>query len=270
MTRNALLIEQEQFFSEIKHNKGRYIDFLDTMARFHKYPLRQQISLFFHGAADGTAYAGRDIWERLGTTLKPNAVGVPILVGEKGREDVRYIFEAKDTLDYNREDIQARLWKFDEDMHGGHIAQIYPDGTTTAVRIASECKRLVREKGVEQEAQLVAATAAYIVLARMGLDAKGIVGINILMGAWPDRGLEDVLEMANAISNQILTPLGQWIRTEGRERNDDAGLLHDDAGDGRPLGERGLGEGAVPGGRLNQAVKHKNGAVAYSMMRLLF
>ena len=248
ITRNALLAEQEQFFSEIQYNKGRYIDFLDTMARFHKYPLRQQISLYFHAAADGTAYARRDIWERLGTTVKADAVGVPILEGEKGREDVRYIFEARDTLDYNREDIQARFWQYDEDMHGGHIAQIYPDGTTTAVRIASECKRLVREKGVEQEAQLVTATAAYIVLARMGLDAKGIVGINILMGAWPDRGLEDVLEMANAISNQILTPLGQWIRTEGRERNDDAGLLHDSVGDGRSFGERGMGEGTVPEG----------------------
>lgn len=130
ITRNALLAEQEQFFSEIQYNKGRYIDFLDTMARFHKYPLRQQISLYFHAAADGTAYASRDIWERLGTTVKADAVGVPILEGEKGREDVRYIFEARDTLDYKREDIQARFWQYDEDMHGAHIARTYPDGAT--------------------------------------------------------------------------------------------------------------------------------------------
>lgn len=248
ITRNALLAEQEQFFSEIQYNKGRYIDFLDTMARFHKYPLRQQISLYFHAAADGTAYASRDIWERLGTTVKADAVGVPILEGEKGREDVRYIFEARDTLDYNREDIQARFWQYDEDMHGAHIARTYPDGATTEDRIAAECKRLAH--GSAEMEDLAASTAAYIVLARMRLPAKETYGLKILMSAWPEPpySLEGVLEVANDISNQILSPLGQWIRTEGRERNDDAGLLHDFVGDGRSLGERGMGEGTLPGG----------------------
>lgn len=182
ITRNALLAEQEQFFTEIRYNKGRYIDFLDTMARFHKYPLRQQISLFFHAASDGTAYAGRDIWERLGTTVRPDAKGVPILDGEKGREDVRYIFEARDTLDYSREDIQARLWKYDEDIHGAHIARIYPDGLTTAERIALACNRLAHETGTEHE-PLLAATSAYIVMARMGLSARDTQAVKVLMAS---------------------------------------------------------------------------------------
>lgn len=36
ITRNALLAEQKQFFSEIQYNKGRYIDFLAKFSRTQK------------------------------------------------------------------------------------------------------------------------------------------------------------------------------------------------------------------------------------------
>ena len=51
INRNTLLIENHRFLLEFKSNKRRYMDFLKTMAKYHKYSVPQQMNLFFHAPA---------------------------------------------------------------------------------------------------------------------------------------------------------------------------------------------------------------------------
>ena len=41
---------------------GAYKKFLDTMARYHKYKLAEQINLHYHAPASARAVAPREIW----------------------------------------------------------------------------------------------------------------------------------------------------------------------------------------------------------------
>ena len=45
INRNTMLIENHRFWTELRGNKGRYLDFLGTMADYPKDNLMQQATL---------------------------------------------------------------------------------------------------------------------------------------------------------------------------------------------------------------------------------
>ena len=53
---HTLLEERDRFYSDLRFNKNRFIDFLGAMAKHYRHPIHTQIGLFFHGSAAGVAY----------------------------------------------------------------------------------------------------------------------------------------------------------------------------------------------------------------------
>ena len=50
INRNTMLIENHRFLTELRGNKGRYLDFLGTMAKYHKYnPQQRQLLRWRYG-----------------------------------------------------------------------------------------------------------------------------------------------------------------------------------------------------------------------------
>ncbi|MBO5628266.1 MAG: hypothetical protein J5965_04220 [Aeriscardovia sp.] len=73
--------------NNMQSNQQRYIDFLSTMGKYHKYGLTQQINLFFHVPANASgAVATKAIWEKLGRKVADNARPIPIITGSEYQE----------------------------------------------------------------------------------------------------------------------------------------------------------------------------------------
>ena len=113
INRNTLLVEAHRFLVDMQSNQQRYMEFLSTMSKYHKYDLMQQINLFFHAPAGSMAIAPAKTWEKMHRTLKADARPIPILEGTRNREELRMVYDVSDTNEHTDADVRL-LWQFDE------------------------------------------------------------------------------------------------------------------------------------------------------------
>ncbi len=106
--------EIEDFYLNAMIDQGSYINFLDTMANFHKYNLEEQINIFNNAPQNSVAVASENIWKRLGRTLKNNATPIPIIKTDGENERVEYVYDTSDTNEYNPNEVL--LWHIDEEL----------------------------------------------------------------------------------------------------------------------------------------------------------
>lgn len=219
INRNTLLVEAHRFLVDMDSNPQRYIDFLSTMAKYHKYDLMQQINLFFHASADNTAVAPRETWEKLGHPLKQDAAPILLLKGERNRETIETVFDVSDTVDYRPD--HKLLWQFDAKKAEDYMDEHFPGPGTIPERIIRHCEILAENTSPDESRQkFVALSTAYIVLERMGYDANESAGFQIAMQPWQDIHAKDILEITNRLAKHILNPLGEHIRKAEREEKE--------------------------------------------------
>ena len=84
----ATMIEERnrKYLDELQGNIGKYLSFLSTMARFHKYAVADLTSFAIEAPAMFTAVASAQFWERhFRRKISPHAKGVTssgLLCGE--------------------------------------------------------------------------------------------------------------------------------------------------------------------------------------------
>lgn len=222
--RNSLLEERQRFLVDVKAGAQSYLDFLGTMARFHKYSFVQQVSLFNHAPANSTAVATAEQWQRMGRTLDSEARPIPILKGEPNRETVEMVYDVSDTAQYRQG--ENMLWQFDEVRHQGYLDEHFPGMGDVLERVRSACEKATSEL-TEGNKNLIGLSAAYVVLTRMGYDAEDLA-VDIAMMPWQVDKPEEVLTAVNRISGEMLNPLGAYIRKESEANGRDG-----NANDGR-------------------------------------
>lgn len=219
INRNTMLIENHRFLTELRGNKGRYLDFLGTMAKYHKYNLMQQVNLFFHAPSAATAVAPLEVWQKLGHPVREHARAIPILTGERNRETISYVYDMRDTEGY--QEGQTVLWKLDENADLPYLEQCFPGDETAGIqeRVLSKCRQLAEGSPVENP-ELVALSTAYVVLTRMGYDTDAVVGLPLLQLPWQDIHPDEALAAVNQFSQQLLNPIGKYIRDKEREHHE--------------------------------------------------
>ena len=217
--RNMMLNENHRFLTELRGNKGRYLDFLGTMAKYHKYNLMQQANLFFHAPAAATAVAPLEVWQKLGHPVREQARAIPILTGERNRETISYVYDMRDTEGY--QEGQTVLWKLDEATDLPYLKQCFPGDETASIqeRVLSKCRQLAEGSPVENP-ELVALSTAHVVLTRMGYDTDAVVGLPLLQLPWQDIHPDEALAAVNQFSQQLLNPIGKYIRDKEREHHE--------------------------------------------------
>ena len=237
---HTLTEERRMFFSDLRFNKHRFIDFLGMMAKHHRHPLSAQIGLFFHGRAADEAYASPGVWESLRTEVRKEARGVPVLMGEEGQEEIGYLYDISDTRDPAREDLRTLLWHYDDMRDGVFLrAQLGKEDKETQAAVMDACRALAEESADEKERSLVALGAAYVTLSRLGLNAEEEAGLPLILTEYNDMDAEKTLTGIQRIAQRILGPVARHIREEARNHekgNDLSGRTHPSLGDAEESG----------------------------------
>ena len=246
INRNTLLVEAHRFLVDMQSNQQRYMEFLSTMSKYHKYDLIQQINLFFHAPAGSVAIAPAETWEKLHRSLKPDAKAIPILEGTRNREEMRFVYDVSDTNEHTSAD-ENLIWQFDEARDAAYMDEHFPGTGTMQERVTRICKMMAENSGARAEdKELLGLSAAYIVLSRLGYDADDLE-MNLVMMDFPAFNAEEVLGQVNQMTQSILNPLGEHIRKEQKNERTAEHEQSDAERDGdRPLeGPVGVREGSL-------------------------
>ena len=261
LNRNTLLVEGHRFLTDMKSSQQSYLGFLDTMSRFHKYSLMQQVNLYHHAPASSTAVATAETWKKLGRTVSPNAREIPILMGERNREVMETVYDISDTVKEQNSRTDVLPWKFDEERHQAYLDEHFPGEGNVVERVRKACEALT-DGWTEDNKDVIGLSVAYVVLTRMGYDTEDLA-VEMAMMPWQIENPEQVLTTVNRLSGQVLNPMGAYIRKESEKNNERSREGTDGGGRGEPqdqvAGNVRVVPDALPDNGENRAVEETLG-----------
>lgn len=242
--KKELLDEIENFYFNTMVDQGSYLNFLDTMSKFHKYNLQEQINIFHNAPENSTALASKNIWQRINRTLKSDAKPIPIIRGEAGQERVELVYDVSDTNEYREN--EELLWRIDEERDKEYLdANLQGEGSVED-RVRHICMQMSAGfEGSDEEKNILGLSLSYVTLKRMGYDASD-VSTELISTPWELENPEKVLTEVNTLAKSILNPMGNYVKN-GRTNQNDRSRLHisadntDSRGTGGRNGELGTG-----------------------------
>jgi len=240
----------------IVSDEEQWKKFLHTAGHMYKYPFREQM-LIYAQRPDATACASLELWnEKMNCWVNKGAQGIA-LIDEEGvhRSGLKYVFDVKDVHEARFIGHKPKLWKMEEE-HKDYVIdsleRIYgeTDASRTfesrimelANRVASEmAPDIVSEQlsmsvegsfleeldELNLEVRLrdtLAASIAYTVLERCGMDADDVVGIEFPY-VHEFNSIESLAVMGEAtaeLTGPILREIGRSISIYDREKAQEA------------------------------------------------
>lgn len=158
----AALIEErnKKYLADLQGNIGKYLSFLSTMARFHKYEVADLTSFAIEAPAMFTAVADKDLWERhFHRKINSSAKGVTLI--KDGKKTVFY--DVSETESIEKNPMEVKLWQYDESAHKKFIDAVVADENSTEKQI-----QII----VEKSKKLLALSVESVILERMGFSTE--------------------------------------------------------------------------------------------------
>ena len=211
--------EVRKHLADVAGNAEKYRNFLNTMAKFHKYSIIEQFNLHDRAPDDAIAVASEDIWQKaFHTKLAGDAVSIPLLVPqENGQYALRYVYDVRDTAGFRSGDAILRnvLWNFtaeDEaaakNVLGGTQRQSLDEA------IHEKAVALVRQRRTKPE-DFIVRSVEHVVRARLGLLQPQPPPIEDIP---QNVHIAVILDAVHDASKDILDALGNAIRKAQQER----------------------------------------------------
>lgn len=221
---NTLLMESHNFPKTLETDNRAFLEFLGTMAKYHKYDIPQQVSLHLHAPRKASAVATREVWERyFGTEPLPEAEEIPAIVKSKdGSYQAVTLYDIQDTAYYRTlseqgilDEIPSIPWKYEADVHGAAVMQALgsaASGTPNEAALSAALHQAVLQKVLARRSDyssLLLAATEYVARERLGLPANPSVLQSISRDGIPmDRFLAEV----NAEVKEVLSPVAAAVK----------------------------------------------------------
>lgn len=216
--KEQLQVEIRNHLIEVGGSTHQYKNFLDTIAKFHKYSIMEQINLHYHAPSEASAVAPDYVWKNsFRTTLRDGAVAIPLLTAEPNDQySVRYVYDIRDTVAFQNGNaaVQGIPWKFSSE-HEDLAARTLGSSTERSVSEA------IREKVAElvaaqnsEHADFLTASVEYVVRSRLGLSNQNTFPAELSIPQ--DVHIAVVLGEVNQVSRTILDSLGKAITAANR------------------------------------------------------
>lgn len=227
---NKLINEHDQFLTNIKNNPNRYMDFLSTMAKFHKYPLMQQINLYFHAPAAAPAVASKHILnDVLHWQLEEDAPIIEILNTTPEGTTIEHVYDIRNTRHYkelSEKDIEQIIWKYNHDKHQKIVDKLFPGEGELSQRILDTFTKEINIYNEQNgntitDPEFLALTSTYITLERLGYNAEEEIGMQFIMHTWQDFNAAMLLDMAKSFATDKLKRIEAYIKTDNLEKEQD-------------------------------------------------
>lgn len=211
---NSLLIEAHTLPQNAKNDTAVYTSFLDTMAKFHRYPVATQINLHYHAPAGARAVASADLWHRgFATALVEGATAIPVLLPNKNAEEgysVGTVYDIADTVGFQLgdTDITSKPWQYTDNNETSAMEALgEADAENINVAVHNAVQKIVAGMDTDYPS-LIAESVEYIVRARLHLP-KSTEVLSSISREGVD--MEVLLKDINSVSRGILDSIGQAV-----------------------------------------------------------
>ena len=166
------MIEQrnEKYLKDLQGNIGKYLSFLSTMARFHKYPVADLTSFAIEAPAMFTAVASADFWAKhFRRSISTHAKGVTLI--KDGKKTVFY--DVSETEAPRNNPMDVRLWQYDGSVHKKFIDAVVSGETDTEKQIHIVAEELANRSSIDKKSKkLLTLSVETVILERMGLSTE--------------------------------------------------------------------------------------------------
>ena len=168
----ATMIEERnrKYLESLQGNIGKYLSFLSTMARFHKYAVADLTSFAIEAPAMFTAVASAEFWEKhFRRKISPQAKGVTLI--KEGKKTVYY--DVSETEPTARNPMDVRLWQYDDAAHKKFINAVVSDEVDTEKQIHVIAEELANRNSIDKKSKkLLALSVESVILERMGMSTE--------------------------------------------------------------------------------------------------
>ena len=240
----------------IVSDEEQWKKFLHTAGHMYKYPFKEQM-LIHAQRPDATACASLELWnEKMNCWVNKGAQGIA-LIDEEGvhRSGLKYVFDVKDVHEARFIGHKPKLWKMEEE-HKDYVidslerifgetdasrtfesrimelanriaSEMAPDIVSEQLSMSVEGSFLEELDELNLEVRLrdtLAASIAYTVLERCGMDADDVVGIEFPY-VHEFNTVESLAVMGDAtaeLTGPILREIGRSISIYDREKAQEA------------------------------------------------
>ena len=168
----AKMIEERnrKYLDNLQGNIGKYLSYLSTMARFHKYAVADLTSFAIEAPAMFTAVASAEFWEKhFHRSISTQAKGVTLI--KDGKKTVYY--DVSETEAPRNNPMDVRLWQYDDAAHKKFINAVVSDEADTEKQIHVIAEELANRSSVDKKSKkLLALSVESVILERMGMSTE--------------------------------------------------------------------------------------------------
>ncbi len=160
----------QKYLEELQGNIGKYLSFLSTMARFHKYEVKDLASFALEAPAVYTAVADEEVWQKHFSRKKSaNARGIKLVKDGK----IKIVYDVSETESAVKNEVAVNLWQYDESKHKKFIDAVAADEKDIEKQIRLIAQKLTSRRNISEESKkLVALSVEAVIFERMGLPTE--------------------------------------------------------------------------------------------------
>ena len=167
----ALIEERnKKYLTDLQGNIGKYLSFLSTMARFHKYEVADLTSFAIEAPAMFTAVASAELWEKhFHRKINTNAKGVTLI--KDGKKTVYY--DVSETKNIAKTPLEVKLWQYDDTEHKKFLDVVVTKEKSTEKQIKIIAEELANRSSTDEKSKkLLALSVEAVILERMGYSTE--------------------------------------------------------------------------------------------------
>ena len=191
----------QKFLNSLQGNFGKYVSFLSTIARFHKYNVADLTSFAIEAPAMFTAVASKELWERhFRRKIKPNAKGVTLI--KNGKETIYY--DVSETESMTKNAVEVKLWHYDNFAHKKFIDAVVADEKSTEKQIKIIAEELANRSSLDEKSKkLLALSVESVILERMGFSTENATR-QLARISFKDHNIPKILNETQATAKSFL------------------------------------------------------------------
>ena len=200
-----------KYLNELQSNIGRYLGFLSTMARFHKYEVTDLTSLAQEAPQTFKAVASKEFWEkRLQRRISNTARGVSLI--RDGKKVVYY--DISETQSINRNALPVKLWEYSDAEHKKFMDEVISGESESQIRAVSE--ELAKRSSLDKSRKLLALSIEVVIAERLGKSSekasRQLAGLS-----FKDHDIEEVLKETQESARIFLDAMQRAINQQATE-----------------------------------------------------
>ena len=208
----------QKYLEELKGNVGKYLAFLSTMARFHKYAVKDLASFALEAPAIYKAVADEEVWQKYFKRKKnSNARGIKLVQDGK----IKIVYDVSETESAIKNEVAVNLWQYDEEKHKKFIDAVVADEKDIEKQIRLIAQELTNRRNISEESKkIVSLSVEAVILERMGLPTENATR-KLAQLTFKEKNITQVLEETQKTAKIFLDAMQLTIKAndKGNENN---------------------------------------------------